>query len=220
MIAASWAFFTYSGSSGSSHPRPVAKVQQSILNVQDKRLTKGAENAPVKIVEYADILCPYCAATNEVTMPQVQSNYIDKGLVHYELRLVAMIAPDSELAGEGAYCAADQNKFWDYTNTAYGETWNKYYTHNKMPKDVTLFTQNNISSFANHVGLDVPVWQQCMNQGKYANTIAQNQQKMTEIKAQGTPELIINGTYYSGAPPYSSLKAIIDAELNKAKAGQ
>lgn len=215
MIVGGWLFFSYGG----SKQQPLTKSEQKILDVQDKRLTKGDIDSPVKIVEYADILCPYCAKANEEIIPRIQSSYIDKKQVHYEVRIVAMISPDSQRAGEGAYCAAEQNKFWDYIDTAYKDTWNNYYSQNKTPEDVELFTERNIYSFASRVGLDAPSWQQCMDSDKYAKTIADNQAKMIEIKAYGTPHFIINGENYNGAPPFSSFKAVIDAELNRSKAG-
>lgn len=214
-IVGGWLFFSY----GSSTQEPLSEAEQNVLDVQDGRLTKGDKTAPVKIVEYADILCPYCAKANEQIIPQIQSNYIDKKQVHYEVRLVAMISPDSQRAGEGAYCAAEQNKFWDYLDAAYKDTWNNYYSQNKTPEDVDLFTERKIYSFASRVGLDTLSWQQCMDSGKYEKTIAANQKKMSEIKAYGTPHFIINGNNYNGAPPFSSFKAVIDAELNKSKAG-
>ncbi|MBP7837146.1 thioredoxin domain-containing protein [Candidatus Saccharibacteria bacterium] len=216
LIAGAWLFFTYGG----SKQQPLSESEQQVLAVQDKRLTKGDESAPVKIVEYADILCPYCAKANEEIIPQVQSNYIDKNQAHYEVRLVAMISPDLQRAGEGAYCAAEQNKFWDYLDTAYKDTWDNYYSQNKTPQDVDLFTERNIFSFASRVGLDTLLWQQCMDSGKYEKTITANQEKMSEIKAYGTPHFIINGNNYNGAPPFSSFKAVIDAELNKSKASE
>lgn len=118
LIVCGWLFFSYGGST----QEPLSESDQKVLNVQDKRLTKGDSAAPVKIVEYADILCPYCAKANEEIIPQIQSNYIDKKQVHYEVRLVAMISPDSQRAGEGAYCAAEQDKFWDYLDAAYQDT--------------------------------------------------------------------------------------------------
>jgi protein-disulfide isomerase len=214
-VIGGWAFFTYGGTT----QKPLTEAQQNVLAIQDKRLTKGSDKAPVNIVEYADILCPFCAKANQEIIPQIQSNYIDKNQAHYEVRLVAMIAPDSERAGEGAYCAAEQNKFWDYLDTAYKETWDNYYSQNKTPEDVKLFSQSNIANFASQVGLNKLQWQQCMQDGKYKDVIAQNQQTMTDIKAYGTPHFIINGQNYNGAPPFQAFKAVIDAELNKSKAG-
>lgn len=194
--------------------KPLTDTQKKILEVQDERLTKGDKSAPVKIIEYADILCPYCAKANEEIIPQIQSNYIDKNQAHYEVRLVAMIAPDSERAAEGAYCAAEQNKFWDYLNTAYRDSWNNYYSKDKSPEDVKLFSKTGIYGFAKSIGLEMFAWQQCMDQGKYADTITQNQKKMKEIEAYGTPHFIINDKSYNGAPPFPAFKAVIDGELN------
>lgn len=215
MIVGGWAFFTYGGTT----QQPITSAEQKILNVQDKRLSKGSENAPVKIVEYADILCPYCAKANEQIIPQIQSNYIDKNQAHYEVRLVAMIAPDSERAAEGAYCAAEQNKFWNYIDTAYKDTWDTYYSQNKSPEDVPLFSAANIYGFAQSIGLDAMQWQHCMDAGKYKDVIHKNEKAMNDMKAYGTPHFIINGNNYNGAPPFSAFKAVIDAELQKSKVG-
>ena len=215
IIIGGWLFFTHGG----TKREPLSESEQAVLDVQDKRLTKGDKNAPVKIVEYADILCPYCAKANEDTIPQIEADYIDSGKVHYEVRLVAMISPDSQRAAEGAYCAAEQGKFWSYIDTAYSETWDNYYSQNKKPADVPLFTQANISSFASTVGVAKLPWQDCMETSKYKETISQNQETMREMKAYGTPHFIINGKNYNGSPPYAAFKAVIDGELNKSKAG-
>lgn len=208
-------FYAYNGSTATL---PTA-AERKILDVQNERLTKGDAQAPVKIVEYADILCPYCAKANEETIPQIQTSYIDKGQVQYEVRLVAMIAPDSARAAEGAYCAADQNKFWKYLDTAYKDTWEQYYSKNMTPRDVTMFSDVNVHTFASKIGLDMATWQQCMADGKYEATLTQNQQQMSDIGANGTPLFIINGKEYNGAPPFSLFKTVIDAELRQTNKG-
>lgn len=217
VLLGGWAFLTYAGARSD---QPLSPSQKAILDVQDKRLSKGNDNAPVKIVEYADILCPYCSKANEEIIPQIESNYIDTNEAHYEVRLVGMIAPDSERAAEGAYCAAEQGKFWDYIDTAYRRTWNDYYSQNKSPQDVDLFSKMNIQAFAGGIGLTMWKWRECMDNGTYEGTVTKNQQKMSEMKAYGTPHFIINGQGYNGAPPFASFKAVIDAELNKQKASR
>jgi protein-disulfide isomerase len=206
-----WIFFVYGG-----HTDQLPKQSASMLNIADKKLSKGTTGAPVKIVEYADILCPFCAKVQSDVFPKIQTEYIDTNKVHYEVRLVGMIAPDSARAGEGAYCAAEQNKFWDYLNGAYKQTWDDYYSHDKSPEDVPLFSQANIGDFARSVSLDMFDWSHCMESGKYKAVMLGNQTKMKEIGAFGTPHFIINNTNYSGAPPYAIFKSTIDAELGKA----
>lgn len=212
-IIGGWMLITNNGDS----QKQTSEANKQILSTQDGRLAKGDENAPVKIVEYADILCPYCAKANEEVLPKIQSDYIDKNLAHYEVRLVATISPDSHRAASGAYCAAEQDKFWSYLDTAYSDTWNNYYSQNKTPSDVPLFTERGIDGFAEKVGLDMIEWRQCMDEGKYDQILEDNRNAMSELDAFGTPHFIINGSNYNGAPPFSAFKAVIDAELNKSK---
>src|SRR5258705_4954866 len=46
----------------------------------------GPANAPVTITEYASMTCPHCAAFNENMFPQIKSEYIDSGKLHYVFR--------------------------------------------------------------------------------------------------------------------------------------
>ena len=188
----------------------------SVLAIQDQRLSQGDANAPVKIVEYTDILCPYCAQANANIIPRIKSDYIDTKKAHYEVRLVARIAPDSKRAAIGAYCAAEQGKFWEYLDTAYTRTWNEFYSSNKSPEEVNLFSELLITDFAKRLGLDMPSWQTCLTSGKYDSALEKNQAKMREMEAYGTPHFVINEKSYSGAPPYPAFQAVIDGELKKA----
>ena len=48
--------------------------------------TMGSPSAPVTIIEYASLTCPYCRAFHAQTWPTLKRDYIDKGKVHYILR--------------------------------------------------------------------------------------------------------------------------------------
>lgn len=202
--------------SGGTTQKGVPAQTANLLKTHSAKLSLGKESAPVRIVEYSDILCPYCAKINEKVVPQIKSDYIDTGKVHYEVRPVAVIAPDSQRAAEGAYCAADQSKFWDYYNTAYKVTWDNYYSKGKLPSDISIFSASSIASFGNSVGLDMGTWSTCLSQHNDAAEITNNQQELQAEGASGTPFFVINSQVYSGAAPYSVFQTIIDAELRKA----
>lgn len=213
-VALGWAFFAHGGQSSAG----IDDDRQEILAVQDERLSKGDSDASVAVIEYADVLCPYCAQANGELILPIESDYIDAGKVRYEVRLVAKIAPDSARAARGAYCAAEQDKFWDYLNHAYKTTWNDYYSQNKRAQDVPLFSKGRIGSFARQIdGLEVLPWQQCMSSDRYSDVLASNAEEMAGIDAYGTPHFVINGQSYNGAPPYAIFKATIDAEIGSSK---
>lgn len=208
-----WWFFAPSV----THDVEQSAAMQQVLEAKDERLARGEPDAPVRIVEYVDILCPYCAQAHEQVIPQLQTDFIDNGKVHYEVRLVAMIANDSHRAAEGAYCAAEQDKFWSYMDNAYRDTWQDYYSQNKAPQEVELFTEERIGGFIESTGVEPTQWQACMDDDKYRGAIASNREAMDSIGAYGTPHFVVNGKNYNGVPPYPALKAIIDGELRKAE---
>jgi len=196
-------------------PVPSEETIASITEVKDERLSKGEKDAPVQMIEYVDMFCPSCARAHQDVIPKIQSEYIDTGKLYYEVRIVAKIQhDDAQVAADGAYCAAEQGKFWDYIDLAYGET-AKLYQAGKSAEDITLFSGVNVRNFAREVGVNVPRWENCVKNQTYQDVIGMNEQKMRDLGAYGTPHSVINGENYTGAPPYQTFKTVIEAALDK-----
>ena len=214
VVALAWLFFEFGGNQ--SEP---SSDKQAILSQEDTRFSKGDPDAPVKIIEYADILCPYCAKANSDVIPQIETDYIDTGKAYYEVRVVGMISPDSMRAAEGAYCSADQNMFWKYIDEAYTYTWDNHYSKNESPSNVKTFNEAHIADFISQVGITKNVdkieWQQCMDENKYQELVMKNKEDMSKMEAYGTPHFSINGKDYNGSPPYSAFKGVIEAALKE-----
>ncbi len=98
------------------------------INVWHEGMTLGdAKTAKHVFYDYTDIMCPYCdkfAIAMDAHLEDFKKEYVEEKNVFYELRLTNLLAsyhPDEEglvanstnsaLAG---YCAADQNKFWEW----------------------------------------------------------------------------------------------------------
>ncbi len=72
----------------------------------------GDPNAPIKIEEFSDFQCPYCARFHEETESQIVNTYVTDGTVYFVYRSFGdFIGPESKAAAEAAYCAGDQNKY-------------------------------------------------------------------------------------------------------------
>lgn len=74
----------------------------------------GDENAPVTIVEFSDLECPFCEQFFSGAYPQIKKDYIDTGKVkmyfrHYPLPFHPMAKP----AAVAVECANEQGKFWE-----------------------------------------------------------------------------------------------------------
>lgn len=73
----------------------------------------GSPDAPLTLVEYADLQCPYCAQWARETLPVIVNEYVRAGRVRVLLRGLSFIGPDSETALRAALAAGEQDRFWD-----------------------------------------------------------------------------------------------------------
>jgi protein-disulfide isomerase len=82
-------------------------------------LALGDPKAPVRVIEFADLQCPFCRDYSLSTMPRLVQDYVRPGKVRMEFRSLAFIGPDSERAARVAQAAAQQNKLWNFVDLAY-----------------------------------------------------------------------------------------------------
>jgi protein-disulfide isomerase len=79
----------------------------------------GNPRAPVTLIEFGDLQCPYCKDASDQILPSVIENYVRDGRVKVIFRDVAFLGDDSVRAGQMAGAAALQNKLWDYVHLFY-----------------------------------------------------------------------------------------------------
>ncbi|MBO0743102.1 MAG: thioredoxin domain-containing protein, partial [Hyphomicrobiaceae bacterium] len=71
----------------------------------------GRKDAPVTIVQYASMTCPYCRQFQIETLPLLKREYIDTGKVRYVLRAEFPIGKQSGLATIALRCAPPDKYF-------------------------------------------------------------------------------------------------------------
>jgi protein-disulfide isomerase len=74
----------------------------------------GRKDAPVTIVQYASMTCPYCRQFQVDTFPVLKREYIDTGKVRYVLRAEFPIGKQSGLATIALRCAPPEKYFTLY----------------------------------------------------------------------------------------------------------
>ena len=79
----------------------------------------GSPKAPVTMVEYVDLQCPYCRSFETDAMPNLISRYVRTGKVKIEQRLLAFIGTDSERGRLAAIAAGQQGKLFNLTELLY-----------------------------------------------------------------------------------------------------
>jgi len=84
--------------------------------------TLGNAAAPVRIVEYTDLQCPYCARFARETFPLLRKRYIDTGKVRFEtVDLPLPMHPYAIPAAVAARCAGEQGRYWEYRERLFDE---------------------------------------------------------------------------------------------------
>jgi protein-disulfide isomerase len=175
-------------------PRPQAKFNGA-----------GDPNAPVKIIEYSDFQCPYCDKFSKETEQQLVDAYVATGKVYFEYRSFGeFIGPESLRSAEAAYCAGDQNKFWEMHDLIFA---------NQNGENQGAFTDKRLTAFAQKLGLEMGAFNDCFTSSKYAARVKQDGLDGAKAGVQATPSFVINGKLLEGAQPFSAFKTEIDALL-------
>lgn len=74
----------------------------------------GNSKAPVTMIEFSDLQCPFCRQFFTTAFPQIKKDYIDTGRVQFYYRhLPLTIHPLARPFANATECANEQGKFWE-----------------------------------------------------------------------------------------------------------
>jgi len=163
---------------------------------------KGSTKAAVTIVEFSDFECPFCSEVQPVLKQLVQTYGKDVRLVFKHLPLEGH--RNSLPAARAAYCAAEQDRFWQFHDA--------------------LFASRNLSpavfdEIANDLGLGVPKFRACLNSEESRTAIVKDIETARLFRIESTPSFIVNGKLIKGALSFADFQKIIERELS-VRAGQ
>jgi protein-disulfide isomerase len=92
---------------------------EMLAGIPQKGIYLGKADAPVRLVEFADLQCPICREYTLQSLPQLVQDYVRTGKVRMEFRNLSFLGPDSITAGRAAAAAAQQNKLWNFADVLY-----------------------------------------------------------------------------------------------------
>lgn len=177
-------------------------------------MRSGNEHAKVSLIQYSDFACPGCSYFSTQVMPRIEDKYIKTGKVQFEFRPMAFIQDGSTQAGMGAFCAVDQNKFWQFHNTVYTEVFAKVTTGGLDPKrGDTILNADDVKRLAATAGLDAAAFSKCLDSKQHLADITNATAAANRNGITGTPYIIVNGKPVSGNPNFETVDALIKAAL-------
>lgn len=94
-------------------------VLSQLDGIPQSGVTLGSPHAPVTIVEFADLQCPFCAEYERNVLPTLIDRYVRTGKVQLQLRLLRFLGPDSDRLARVAAAAATKDRMWQFVALAY-----------------------------------------------------------------------------------------------------
>lgn len=150
----------------------------------------GKENAPVKIVEFADFKCPACKHFSEVILPHIQKDFIDSGIVQLYFINYPIVSPEGDsttaaIAGEAIYQQNPQ-EFWKFYKAVYAQQGNE---------QTDWATSDFLVRIAENAKLDVdyPALKKAIDERAFAQDVKSDQEIVQKVGVHSTPTLYING---------------------------
>ena len=168
----------------------------------------GRADAPVTIIEFTDLQCPYCARYATQTFPRLRRDYIDTGKLRYTSRDLPLPFHDFALpAAVASRCAGEQGRFWEYREAlfaAQGQLGTEPYAR-----------------LARELGLDVERLEACRSDGRQEANVRADLALARSSGIGSTPAFVIGrlvngefqGEVITGAQPYDVFAAKIEALL-------
>jgi protein-disulfide isomerase len=98
---------------------PARAASALLRSVPQQGPALGRPDAPVTLVEFADIQCPYCAEWSNVAFEEIVRDYVRPGKVRIVFSGLAFIGPDSEQGLRFAHAAGRQGKLWQAVHLLY-----------------------------------------------------------------------------------------------------
>ncbi|HSK63326.1 MAG TPA: thioredoxin domain-containing protein, partial [Pyrinomonadaceae bacterium] len=164
---------------------------------------RGAAKPIVTIVEFSDFACPFCRQVQDA-LKRVVERYAG------EVRLVFKHLPseghrNSLLAARAAYCAGEQDRFWQFHEALFASR---------------NLSENVFGEIAAKLGLGAEKFQSCLSAERSRTAIVKDIETARRYRVDGTPSFLINGRLVKGALSFADLQLLINRELNQSVNGK
>ncbi len=165
----------------------------------------GSPSAPLTVIEYGDLQCPFCGQFARNTFPTIKANYIDTGKVRWVFRHFPLrnIHANAEVAAQASECASDQGKFWEFVDGVYA---NQLILADANGTAVAAATAKaNLKTLAGNVGCSNATFDPCLDGGGKSSRVQQDVDNgaalgIGTIPGSGTPAFFVgnNEPFFGG----------------------
>ncbi len=191
---------------------PAAGWAETVAATPEGGFLMGNPAAPIKLIEYASLTCPHCAAFAAEGFPKLESDYVASGKVSLEVRNFVRDPADlaaallSRCAGAGPYFKLTEQLF-AAQNEWLGRL--QALTKAQQAELQALPAERQVGWIATAAGLDAFVRQRGITAGQAAacvgdkkaqdQLVAMRDSATKDYNLSGTPTFLLNGEVITGA---------------------
>jgi Na+/H+ antiporter NhaA len=190
--------------------RQIAATRDDLLDLSEdidpeRDHIRGADDAPVTLVEYGDYQCPYCGQA-EVVIRELLDSFGDELRYVWRHLPLSDVHEHAQMAAEAAEAAAEQGEFWRM--------------HDVLLEHQGDLTPPDLTRYARDLGLDVDSFWEAVRSRRNAPRIAEDVASADASGVAGTPSFFINGKRHQGAYDVSTLTRAVRAARGRARVAQ
>jgi protein-disulfide isomerase len=167
----------------------------------------GSVDAPVTLVMYVDLECPYCKAEMGVVRQNVAQTYRDKVRVVFRDFPIAEPHPWAVSAAVAGRCIyrQDHNKFWNFADWMFS-----------VQSEITeQHLSGRVKQWAAENGIDPGVFSACLESKATEPEVEKSLQEGLSLGVSVTPTSFLNGSILEGTVEWAVLRQLINVELNR-----
>ena len=184
--------------------QPAGPPANVTITVKPDDHIRGDASAPITLVEYSDLECPFCKSFHP-GMRQLMQEYAGKVKWVYR-HFPLSFHVNAQKEAEAAECAGKlggNEKFWAYIDKIFERT----------TSNGTGFALDALVPLAKELDLNDARFKTCLDTGEFTAHVQQDLQEGVDFGVNGTPTTFVNGQPVEGAVPYEQLKAVVDSLL-------
>ncbi|MBM4343868.1 MAG: thioredoxin domain-containing protein [Deltaproteobacteria bacterium] len=182
--------------------------------------TLGPKDAKVKIVEFKDFECPFCAKIIPA-LKQVQKDNASKVSIvfkHFPLsnqcnpKMSREMHPGACLAAYWSMAAEAQGKFWEFEDIVFQNYQSMMPREGELPARLAAQTEN-LKRWCKEIGMDIAKAEAFVASKAYEDRLKKDMNEAVDAGVNGTPAVYINGRKYNGGMNADRLNKIIGQVL-------
>lgn len=170
--------------------------------------TMGDPDAPVTVIEYASLTCPYCRRFHADVFPRFKRNFIDTGKVHFIYREFP-IGRSAGAAAIAARCVPEEHYF--------AANWKLLAEQRRWVAQQIRYDA--IYEVVQEFGLDRAAFDSCMENQTIIEGLKQVKQRGRDLGVAATPTIFVNTEMRRGGVSYEDLVKLIEAKTEAAPQG-